>query len=91
MNVGDRRLPRIAVVTTVTDVTKEIDGVRAVIVLDQDFDGGQMAEQALDYMAEDREANVWWLGAYTESYEGGQFVNAADAWLAGVTTQGPGP
>jgi hypothetical protein len=89
VNVGSRRLPH-RVVTTVTDVTKEVDGVRAVVVLDQDFNGGQIAEQALDYMAEDKQGNVWSLGSYTESYEGGEFVTATDAWLAGVNGATPG-
>jgi hypothetical protein len=69
---------------TVTDVTKQVDGVRTVLVLDQDIDAGQIAEQALDYYAQDKTGNVWYLGSYTEAYEGGQFVNANDAWLAGV-------
>ena len=54
------------------------------IVLDQDFDGGQIGEQALDYLAEDERGNVWYLGSYTEAYEGGRFVNANDGWLDGV-------
>jgi len=83
VNVGSRELTH-RVVTTVTDVTKEIDGVRAVAVLDQDIDGGEIGEQALDFLAEDKFGNVWVLGSYTEAYEGGQFVNAADAWLAGT-------
>jgi hypothetical protein len=83
VTVGDRRLPHIKV-TTITDVTKRIDGVRAILVLDQDFDGGQLSEQAVDYLAEDVGGNVWYLGSYTEAYEGGQFLNAQDAWLAGV-------
>ena len=86
---GHRRLEH-RVVTTVTDVTKVIDGVRTVIVLDQDIDGGEIAEQSLDYMAQDEQGNVWYLGSYTESYEGGQFVNAEDAWLAGVKGSKPG-
>jgi hypothetical protein len=69
---------------TVTDVVKVVNGVRTVIVLDQDIDAGQIAEQALDYYAQDKYGNVWYMGSYTESYEGGQFVNAVDAWLAGV-------
>jgi hypothetical protein len=69
---------------TVTDVVKVINGVRAVVVLDQDIDAGQVAEQALDYFAQDKHGNVWYMGSYTETYEGGQFVNAVDAWLAGV-------
>jgi len=68
----------------VTDVVKVVNGVRTVLVLDQDIDAGQVAEQALDYLAQDRHGNVWYLGSYTETYEGGQFVNATDAWLAGV-------
>jgi hypothetical protein len=71
-------------VFTVTDVVKQVNGVRTVLTLDQDIDAGQVAEQALDYFAQDKHGNVWYLGSYTESYEGGQFVNANDAWLAGV-------
>jgi hypothetical protein len=75
---------------TVTDVVKRVDGVLTVVVLDQDIDAGQVAEQALDYFAQDKHGNVWYLGSYTESYEGGQFVNATDAWLAGVNGAIPG-
>jgi hypothetical protein len=89
VNVGGRRLPHDRVVT-ITDVTKMVNGVRAVLVLDQDFDGGQLAEQAVDYFAEDVGGNVWYLGSYTETYEGGQFLNAEDAWLAGVNGAIPG-
>ncbi len=83
VNSGSRRLPHHRIYT-VTNVTKEIAGVRTVLVLDQDIDGGEVAEQAIDYLAEDKDGNVWYLGSYTEAYEGGQFVNANDAWLAGI-------
>jgi hypothetical protein len=83
VNAGHRRLPHRRVYT-ITDVVKQIDGMRTVLVLDQDFDGGEIAEQAVDYLAEDDRGNVLYLGSYTESYEGGQFVNASDAWLSGV-------
>lgn len=83
VNKGHRRLSHRRVYT-VTDVTKEIDGVRAVAVLDTDFDGGEVAEQAIDWLVPDNQGNVWNLGAYTEAYEGGQYVNSSDAWLAGV-------
>jgi hypothetical protein len=68
---------------TVTDVTKVVNGVRTVLVLDQDIDAGQIGEASLDYLAQDKFGNIWYLGSYTEIYEGGQFVNAVDAWLAG--------
>lgn len=83
VNVGDRHLPHVRV-TTITDVTKVVNGVRAVLVLDQDYNGGQLSEQSIDYLAEDEGGNVWYVGSYTEAYEGGQFLNAQDAWLAGV-------
>jgi len=72
--------------TTVTDVVKQVNGVRTVLVLDEDVDAGQVAERSLDYFAQDEHGNVWYLGSYTESYEGGQFVNANDAWLAGANS-----
>ena len=89
VNRGHRRLTH-RVVTTVTDVVKEIDGVRAVAVLDQDIDAGVVAEQAVDYLAADKQGNVWDLGSYTESYEGGEFVNASDARLSGIDGAEPG-
>lgn len=89
VNRGNRRLEHRRVYT-VTDVYKTIDGVRAVAVLDQDYDGGQIGEQALDFLAVDRKGVVWYLGSYTEAYEGGQFVNANDGWLAGVKGAKPG-
>jgi hypothetical protein len=89
VNVGTRRLPH-QVVTTVTDVSKQVDGVRTVAVLDQDTNGGQIAEQSIDWVAADKQGNVWYLGSYTESYEGGQFITASDAWLAGLNGAKPG-
>jgi hypothetical protein len=89
LNRGHRQLVHRRVLT-VTDVTKKIDGVRAVATLDQDFDGGQLAEQAIDWVAESKTGTLWYLGSYTEAYEGGQFVNATDGWLAGINTAKPG-
>ena len=54
------------------------------------IDAGQVGETALDYLAQDKFGNVWYLGSYTEIYEGGQFVNAVDAWLAGKRGAKPG-
>jgi len=83
VNKGNRRLSH-RLVFTVTDVGKEIQGVRTVAALDQDFDGNELAEQSIDFFAIDKPGNVLYLGSYTETYEGGRFVNATDAWLSGV-------
>lgn len=88
-DVGHRRVPH-RVIVTVTGITRLIDGVRAVAVLDKDIDAGQLAQYSIDYLAEDRTGAVWSMGSYTEDYEGGKFVSVNDAWLAGVGGGAPG-
>ena len=82
VNAGNRRLPHTRVYT-VTDVVKVINGVRSVAVLDQDIDGGQIVEQAIDYLSIDARGTVWYRGSYTEGYQAGRFLNALDGWLDG--------
>ena len=82
VNAGSRRLPHTRVYT-VTDVVKVINGVRSVAVLDQDIDGGQIVEEAIDYLSIDAKGTVWYRGSYTEGFEGGRSVSALDGWLDG--------
>jgi len=72
------------VVTTVTDLTKVIDGVQTVVILDEDFDGGQLAEAELAFFAQDRRGTVWGLGEYPEEYDNGVFAGAPSTWIAGL-------
>jgi len=58
--------------------------------LDQDIDAGQVDEASLDFLAQDKFGNVWYMGSYTEIYQGGQFVNAVDAWLTPKQGSKPG-
>ena len=88
-DVGHRRVPH-RVVSTVTSVSKTVDGVRTIAVYDLDVDAGQVTQESLDYYAEDDAANVWYLGSYTEQVEGGRYVSVQDAWLAGVDGGRPG-
>ena len=71
------------VVTTVTDLTKVINGVRTVVVWDQDYSEGQLVESELAFFAQDNDGNVWKLGEYPEEYEDGEFVGAPSTWIAG--------
>ena len=82
VNAGSRRLPHTRVYT-VTDVVKVIHGVPSVAVLDQDIDGGQIVEEAIDYLSIDAKGTVWYRGSYTEGFEGGRFQSALDGWLDG--------
>jgi hypothetical protein len=74
------------VVTTVTDLTKVIDGVTSAVLLDEDF-GPQrdLQEAELAFMAQDRQGTVWNLGEYPELYENGQFAGAPDVWISGLS------
>lgn len=70
--------------TTVTDLTKVIDGVRTIVVLDKDFQDGELQEQEIFFVAQDREGAVWTLGEYPEEYESGKLTGAPSSWLSGV-------
>ena len=73
------------VIFTVTDLTKEVDGVRAVVLWDRDINGGKLLEGELAMWAQDDDGNVWLLGEYPEEYdEAGNFKAAPDTWLSGV-------
>jgi hypothetical protein len=77
----DERLPH-QVVFTVTDLTKVISGVRAIVGWDRDFKDGELEESELIFFAQDRDGNVWHLGQYPEIYDGDQLDGAAP-WLVG--------
>jgi hypothetical protein len=70
------------VVTTVTDLTKVIDGVQTLVIWERDFTAGQLNEPELAFFAQDNAGNVWLVGEYPEEYEDGKF-DKAPAWISG--------
>jgi hypothetical protein len=76
------RIPH-SIVFTITDLTKEINGVRTVVGWDRDFSDGELVETELIFLAQDKEGNIWHLGQYSETFEEGEFVGGS-AWLAGL-------
>ena len=82
-NRGLGRLPHRAIFT-VTDLTKNVDGVDAVVLWDRDINAGKLLEGELAFWAQDDDGNVWLLGEYPEEYDDrGNFEAAPDTWLAG--------
>jgi hypothetical protein len=69
---------------TVTDLTKEIDGVRSVVLYDLDYNAGQLAEAEIAFHAQDDHGNVWNMGEYPEEYENGKLTGAPDTWITGL-------
>lgn len=66
----------------ITDLTKVIDGVRALISYDLDFSDGELAEAELAMYAQDIDGNVWRMGEYPEEYDNGK-MSKAPAWIHG--------
>jgi hypothetical protein len=54
------------------------------VLMDKDFNDGELAEAELAFQAQDHDGRVWNLGEYPEEYENGKFVGAPSTWIAGV-------
>ena len=67
----------------VTDLTKEVGGVKSVVLWDLDYSDGELVEAELAFFAQDKEGNVWRMGEYPEEYDGKKVV-AHPAWLHGL-------
>lgn len=68
---------------TVTDLTKEINGVRTVVAWIVDYNNGEVIEKEIAFYAQDNEGNVWYLGEHPEEFNEGKFVDAP-TWIAGL-------
>lgn len=73
------------IVSTVTDLTKVINGVPTVVVWEVDHKQSTVAESRLAFFAQDRDGNVWSFGQYPEQYTNGKFTGAPRTWFAGLS------
>ncbi|MEA2538567.1 MAG: hypothetical protein QOF11_2801 [Chloroflexota bacterium] len=80
-NTDEGRVSR-KVTFTITDLTKVIDGVRSVVVYEQDYTAGELEESELSFYAQDDGGTVWLMGEYPEEYDGGKF-DKAPTWISG--------
>lgn len=74
----------------VTDRTRLVDGVRAVVVHDQVTRDGVRIENTWDWYAQDAQGNVWYLGEDTTAYEHGRPPSKEGSWEAGKDGAKPG-
>jgi hypothetical protein len=83
-NRGHGRRPH-EVIFTVTDLVKEVDGVRSVVLWDQDINAGELLEGELALFAQDDDGNLWNMGEFPAEFDGhGKFEGAPDTWIAGL-------
>lgn len=78
-------------VMTVTAQTKTILGVRCVVVRDNVYVSGRLAERTLDWFAQDKKGNVWYFGEATAELDSsGRVTTTEGSWEAGVDGAQPG-
>lgn len=77
------------VVFTVTDMTKEIAGVRCLVGWDRDYQDDELTESELIFLAQAKDGTVWHLGESVEHFEDRPEINSKEhydgtrAWLVG--------
>lgn len=85
---GEEAIPH-QIIMTVTDLTKEVAGVRSVVMWDRDFSDGALEEAEIALFAQADDGTVWHFGQYPEVYENGELIETP-AWFAGYADAQPG-
>lgn len=74
----------------ITGDTRAIMGITALVYRDRVFVDDELVEDTRDYLAQDDDGNVWYLGEDVDNYENGRIDNHDGAWLAGKDDAKPG-
>ena len=81
------------IVVTVTDETREIDGIETIVVRDTVYEGlpddegnpdGDRIEDTDDYYAVANNCDIWYLGEVSQNFEDGFLDNLDGSFIAGV-------
>jgi hypothetical protein len=72
------------IVTTVTDLTKVIDGIHTMVIYDVDLQDGVVQEAELFFLAQRDDGSQWTLGEYPELYDNGTLTGAPSTWISGI-------
>jgi hypothetical protein len=76
---GSREEHRI--VYTVTDLTKVVDGVRTLVVYDEDWHAGVLLEPEVRFHAQANDGTVWYFGEYREENNADGKLVEPRAWI----------
>ena len=68
----------------VTHKTENIAGVPSVVVHDYLTKGQTVVEDTIDWYAQDKQGNVWYMGEATKEFSPGKAPNTGGSWQAGV-------
>jgi hypothetical protein len=70
--------------------TERILGIGCTIVRDTVSEHGRAIERTLDFYAQDKQGNVWYMGEDSFERQHGVFAKASDSWRSGVGGAKPG-
>jgi 2-methylaconitate cis-trans-isomerase PrpF len=65
-------------------------GVKTLVFWDRVYLDGELIEDTRDYIAQDKEGNVWYFGENVDNYAGGVLTDHHGAWIGGVDGGVPG-
>ncbi len=74
----------------VTNLTREVMGVKTLVVWDRFWLDGKLIEEAYDWNAQDKSGNVWYFGEESREYENGVAKSTHGSWEAGINGAKPG-
>ena len=77
-------------ISTVTHQSKQILGVNITVVHDRVYLKKKLAEDTMDWYAQDKQGNVWYFGEDSKEIENGQVTSTEGSWEAGVNGALPG-
>lgn len=75
---------------SVSGDTKMLMGVKTLIYRDKVWVDGELVEDTEDYLAQDKDGNVWYFGEEVNNYEDGKLKDHHGTWLAGQDGAQPG-
>lgn len=75
---------------TIPGETREIMGVNTLVYRDIVTIDGELVEDTKDYLAQDKNGNVWYFGEEVNNYEEGKLVDHDGTWIAGENGAQPG-
>lgn len=76
-------------VTTVSHETRTVDGVKSAVVLDREYEDGELVEETFDWYAQDTTGNVWYMGEASVEFDDGQ-SSTGGSWESGLDIDGVG-
>jgi hypothetical protein len=73
-----------------THSTKQIMGVKCVVVDDRVLAHGKLSEKTFDWYAQDNKGNVWYFGEDSKEIKNGKVTSTGGSWEAGKDGAEPG-